>query len=85
MKTLFIILLLFFLLPYIVRLLIRFVAPIIIKRAFPGYSDKFYQEHGHHFQNRKEGEIRVEGNPNGSNKSKFSNKGEYVDYEEVKD
>jgi len=85
MKVLFIILLIFFLLPYIVRLLIRFVAPIIIKKAFPGYSDKFYADHGHHFKDRKEGEVTVEKNAEPKNNSRFSGKGEYVDYEEVKD
>jgi len=72
---------------YAIKFIGRLLAPFLIKKMANKMSDKFqqgFQQANQHQESEKpEGDVTVEGK---QNKSKFSSQeGEYVDYEEVKD
>lgn len=73
----------FFIISYLFRLILRFLAPIMIKNFARKMQDRFTNEYkSQHNQNRKEGEVIIEKTDN-STKKKSDTIGEYVDFEEV--
>ncbi len=84
-KTLFIILVIY----YVLRLFTRYVVPFFAKRYINKMQKDLYNQQyqqGNHHKKKREGDVIINGQQQRSNK-KDSNKdiGEYVDYEEVKD
>ena len=85
MKTLAIILLCYFFLKYLGRIL----APILLKRFATKMQDRFQQQYGQQHQNPKnppqeEGKVTVE-KTKSSTKIKLDDVGDYVDFEEVEE
>ena len=75
---------------YVFKLLVRFVFPFFLKNFVEKAQRKFYEQNPHldPEAKKREGEVRVEHNPEKSASSKGKpddDFGEYVDYEEVKD
>ena len=73
----------FFIISYLFRLILRFLAPVLIKNFARKMQDRFTHEYkSQQNQNRKEGEVIIEKTDN-STKKKSDTIGEYVDFEEV--
>ena len=77
----------FFFISYLVKMLTRFLAPILIKR----FANKMHDTFNHNFNQRgqdqhkksqNEGDVTIEKN-NNSTKKKPDDIGEYVDFEEL--
>ncbi|PCJ82448.1 MAG: DUF4834 domain-containing protein [Flavobacteriales bacterium] len=82
LRTILIILLIYF----VIRLFTRYVMPFLLRmfvnKAQRNFEQKMNEMHGQQEQ-RPEGEMRVDYNPNKNQKKKKDDDGEYVDYEEV--
>ncbi|HPS18167.1 MAG TPA: hypothetical protein PKY41_13205 [Bacteroidales bacterium] len=63
----------------------RYIFPLLLKSFVKHYSNKIYQKMDFydHVPDRNEGEINIIHNPESNSNSKIE-KGEYVDYEEIK-
>ena len=78
----------FFLISYLLKLLVRIFAPLLIKRFANKMEERFNQQ----FQNpqnpqnssKEEGKVTLE-NINTSKKRKLDDLGDYVDFEEVEE
>lgn len=68
-----------FIFGYLMRLLITYALPWFLKRKL----EKMQTEHNQQYDNRREGEIRVEKTTSHKEYENKSGIGEYVDYEEV--
>lgn len=82
MKILLIIIVIYFLL----ILAGRYIFPYVIRYYTKRFSRKFYEGMNNQYQNdphQKEGEIHIDQTPE-INKSRTTDIGEYVDYEEIK-
>ena len=75
----------FFLISYLLKLLVRIFAPLLIKRFANKMEKRFYQQ----FKNpqnssKEEGKVTLE-NINTSKKRKLDDVGDYVEFEEVEE
>jgi hypothetical protein len=79
----------FFLISYLLKILTRIFAPILLKRFANKMQDRFQQQYGQQHQNTKnppqeEGKVTLE-KTNTSTKTKSDDVGDYVDFEEVEE
>ena len=73
----------FFLISYILRILGRYVFPILLKRYINKKQSQFNQQFNHQDSNlEKEGKVSIKTKPKKS-KNDTNDMGEYVDFEEV--
>tara|TARA_B100001250_G_scaffold59724_1_gene46536 strand:+ start:2884 stop:3144 length:261 start_codon:yes stop_codon:yes gene_type:complete len=73
----------FFIISYLFKLILRFLAPILIKNFARKMQDRFTRQYEtQQNQTHKEGEVIIEKKDN-STKKKSDAIGEYVDFEEV--
>lgn len=73
----------FFFISYLIKLLTRLLAPILMKRFANKMHDRFNQHYQHQKQPpQNEGEVTIEKKDHSINK-KSENIGEYVDFEEL--
>lgn len=78
LRTVFIILIIYF----AIRLISKYVIPILFQKEIKNIQDKMnQQQREQQRQNKQQGDVTVQYNPNKSSKS--NNQGEYVDFEEV--
>ena len=75
----------FFVSYYLLKILIRLLAPILLRRFASKmqdrFSQRFHQQH-RNYDNKEEGKVTLE-KVNKSNRKKSENIGEYVDFEEL--
>ena len=81
----------FFVSYYLLKILIRLLAPILLRRFASKMQDRFRQQFNEHrsYSNQsstadKEGKVTIDKNID-PNKKKSNNIGEYVDFEEIDD
>ena len=75
----------FFLISYILRILGRYIFPILLKRYINKKQSQFNQQFNQHDSNlEKEGKVSIKTKPKKS-KNDTNDMGEYVDFEEVDD
>ena len=77
----------FLVISYLMKILARLFAPIIMRRFANKMQDRFNQQSNQQYQNQQkkpqeEGKVTLE-KTNNSIKTKSDNVGEYVDFEEV--
>ena len=75
----------FFFISYLIKILSRLLAPILMKRFANKMQDRFNQQH-HNQQDpfQKEGKVTIE-RTNTSKKRNSDDLGDYVDFEEVEE
>ena len=69
---------------YTMKLLFRFIAPILLVRFTKKMQDRFKQYQYSEFQQQKEGEVTID-KINNTNRKNSSDLGEYVDFEEIEE
>ena len=74
---------------YLLRVLSRLLAPILLTRFMNKIQERFRNQYNYQYDNPKtsnqdEGEVTIEKN-NNSTKTKSDNIGDYIDFEEVED
>jgi hypothetical protein len=74
----------FFFIAYLIKVLARLLAPILMKRFANKMQDRFNQQYQNQQSPPKEGEVTIE-RTHDSIKKKSDNIGEYVDFEEVEE
>tara|TARA_B100000579_G_C22228618_1_gene575000 strand:- start:137 stop:394 length:258 start_codon:yes stop_codon:yes gene_type:complete len=75
----------FFLISYILRILGRYIFPILLKRYINKKQSQFHQQFNQQGSNlEKEGKVSIKTKPKKS-KNDTNDMGEYVDFEEVDD
>ena len=75
----------FFLISYILRILARYIFPILLKRYINKKKSQFNQQFNQQDSNlEKEGKVSIKTKPKKS-KNDTNDMGEYVDFEEVDD
>ena len=79
----------FFFISYLIKMISRFLAPILIKRFASKMQDRFGQQfnqqnQNQQSQNEQEGKVTLE-KIKASKKNKSDNLGDYVDFEEVEE
>ena len=77
----------FFVILYLIRMLVRLFAPILMKRFVNKMQDRFQRQSHQQYQDTKnpaqeEGSVTIE-KSNPSTQTKSDNVGEYVDFEEL--
>ena len=73
----------FFLISYILKLLVRFLFPVLLKRYFSKKQSQFnHQFNTQQYPVEKEGNVSIKTKPNKS-KTDTNDMGEYVDFEDV--
>lgn len=79
LRTLFIIVLIYF----GFRILVRYIFPMLLDKGIKNMQQKMRdQQRGHQHPKRPEGEVTIEGQP-GKGKKNNRSEGEYIDFEEV--
>ena len=69
---------------YTMKLLFRFLAPVLLVRFTKKMQDRFKQHQYSEFQQQKEGEVTID-KINNTNRKNSSDLGEYVDFEEIEE
>lgn len=82
LKTIFIILIVYYSVRLITRILLPVFLKMFVKRAQRNFEQQFNQTSE---PPRKEGEVTVDFQPSSPSKAKSDRLGEYVDFEEVKE
>lgn len=76
-------LLIIFIIYYGIRLVTRYILPMLIDKGVKNMQQKMYDQQRQNQRNtRRDGEVTIETNPGKSKKSSFD-KGDYIDFEEV--
>lgn len=85
LRTILIILIVYYSVRFISRVLTPIVFRMFVKRAKRNFQQQFGQFQQQQQKPQKEGDVSVDFNPKKNKQSKSSSLGEYVDFEEVED
>ncbi|MBN2275617.1 MAG: DUF4834 family protein [Bacteroidales bacterium] len=73
---------------YLIKIVIRYIVPVLfgnyMNRKMNSFSDQYHHQQ-HTAGRRKEGEVTIDTSKAGSSPQKRNDRGEYIDYEEIKD